>query len=64
MTPVTEVLNTSDDSIPGLFVCGNATGGLSYNNYPGNTGLVNAAVFGNIEGDPSTNISADRDSSL
>ncbi|MFB6303797.1 MAG: hypothetical protein ABEH47_01420 [Haloferacaceae archaeon] len=27
---------------------GNATGGLFYDNYPGGTGLTNAAVFGRV----------------
>jgi len=48
ITPDAEVLNTRDEPIPGLFAAGNATGGLFYNNYPGGTGLTNAAVFGKI----------------
>ncbi|MDR9429915.1 MAG: FAD-dependent tricarballylate dehydrogenase TcuA [Natronomonas sp.] len=43
-----EVLDTRDDPIPGLYGAGNATGGLFYGNYPGGTGLTNAAVFGKI----------------
>lgn len=50
-TPNAEVLDTSDDPIPGLFAAGNATGGLFYNNYPGGTGLTNALVFGKIAGE-------------
>lgn len=34
--------------IPGLYVAGNTVGGLFYDNYPGGTGLTNAAVFGKI----------------
>lgn len=43
-----EVLDTRDEPIPGLYGAGNATGGLFYENYPGGTGLTNAAVFGKI----------------
>ncbi len=48
ITPDAAVLDTQDDSIPGLYAAGNATGGLFYDNYPGGTGLTNAAVFGKI----------------
>ena len=48
ITPDAEVLDTRDEVIPGLFGAGNSTGGLFYNNYPGGTGLTNAAVFGKI----------------
>ncbi|WP_096391270.1 FAD-dependent tricarballylate dehydrogenase TcuA [Halopenitus persicus] len=48
VTPDAEVLDTRDDPIPGLYAAGNATGGLFYNNYPGGTGLTNAAVYGRI----------------
>lgn len=41
-------LDTIDRPIPGLFVAGNTTGGLFYDNYPGGTGLANGAVFGKI----------------
>lgn len=51
ITPKAEVLDTSDTKIPGLFAAGNSTGGLFYNNYPGGTGLTNAAVFGKIAGE-------------
>jgi len=43
-----EVLDTRDEPIPGLYGAGNATGGLFYDNYPGGTGLTNAAVFGKV----------------
>jgi tricarballylate dehydrogenase len=48
ITPEAEVLDTRDEIIPGLYGAGNSTGGLFYNNYPGGTGLTNAAVFGKI----------------
>ena len=51
ITPDAEVLDTTDTVIPGLYAAGNATGGLFYNNYPGGTGLTNAAVFGRIAGE-------------
>ncbi|SEH13473.1 tricarballylate dehydrogenase [Natronorubrum sediminis] len=48
ITPDAEVLDTTDTVIPGLYAAGNVTGGLFYNNYPGGTGLTNAAVFGKV----------------
>lgn len=51
ITPEAEVLDTTDTVIPGLYAAGNSTGGLFYNNYPGGTGLTNAAVFGRIAGE-------------
>lgn len=50
ITEEAEVLDTTDNPIPGLYGAGNSTGGLFYNNYPGGTGLTNAAVFGMIAG--------------
>lgn len=41
-------LDTIGRPIPGLYVAGNTTGGLFFNNYPGGTGLSNAAVYGKI----------------
>jgi len=49
-----EVLDTRDDPIPGLYGAGNSTGGLFYNNYPGGTGLTNAAVFGKVAAESAT----------
>ncbi|MFB6160554.1 MAG: FAD-dependent tricarballylate dehydrogenase TcuA [Haloferacaceae archaeon] len=46
-----EVLDTRDEPIEGLYAAGNATGGLFYNNYPGGSGLTNAAVYGRIAGE-------------
>ncbi len=48
ITPDAEVLDTTDSVIPGLFAAGNVTGGLFYGNYPGGTGLTNAAVYGRV----------------
>ncbi|MBS3760634.1 MAG: FAD-dependent tricarballylate dehydrogenase TcuA [Halodesulfurarchaeum sp.] len=48
ITSDAEVLDTRDEPIPRLYAAGNSTGGLFYNNYPGGTGLTNAAVFGKI----------------
>lgn len=47
-TTKAEVLDTSDNPVPGLYAAGNSTGGFFYNNYPGGTGLTNAAVYGKI----------------
>ena len=46
--PDARVLDTRDEPIPRLYAAGNSTGGLFYNNYPGGTGLTNAAVYGKI----------------
>ncbi|MFB6157109.1 MAG: FAD-dependent tricarballylate dehydrogenase TcuA [Haloferacaceae archaeon] len=42
------VLDTRERPIPGLYAAGNSVGGLFYDNYPGGTGLTNAAVYGRI----------------
>jgi len=42
------VLDTREEPIPGLYAAGNSVGGLFYDNYPGGTGLTNAAVYGRI----------------
>jgi tricarballylate dehydrogenase len=44
------VLSTEGEPIPGLFAAGEMVGGLFYFNYPGGTGLMNGAVFGQIAG--------------
>lgn len=41
-------IDTVGRPIPGLYVAGNTTGGLFFENYPGGTGLQNAAVYGKI----------------
>jgi tricarballylate dehydrogenase len=46
ITPDAEVVDGRGHVIPGFYAAGNATGGLFYDNYPGGTGLTNAAVFG------------------
>ena len=46
----TEVLDTEDRAIPGLYAAGELVGGLFYYNYPGGTGLMNGSVFGRIAG--------------
>lgn len=46
-------LDTIDRPIPGLYVAGNTTGGLFFDNYPGGTGLANGAVFGRIAAEES-----------
>jgi tricarballylate dehydrogenase len=44
------VLDESGDPIPGLFVCGEALGGLFSGNYPGGSGLAAGMVFGRRAG--------------
>lgn len=51
ITPDARVIDTCDRVIQGLYSAGNSTGGLFYRNYPGGTGLTNAAVFGKIAGE-------------
>ena len=43
-----EVLDDRGEVIPGFYAAGNATGDLFYDNYPGGTGLTNAATYGKI----------------
>ena len=44
------VLDTDAHVIPGLYAAGELVGGLFYFNYPGGTGLMAGAVFGNVAG--------------
>jgi len=44
------VLDVEDNSIPGLYACGELVGGLFYFNYPGGSGLTAGSVFGRIAG--------------
>ncbi|WP_331232387.1 FAD-dependent tricarballylate dehydrogenase TcuA [Natronorarus salvus] len=44
-------LDTIGRPIPGVYVAGNTTGGLFFDNYPGGTGLANGTVFGRIAGE-------------
>ena len=46
VTPSAEVVDDRGRVVPGFYAAGNCTGGLFYDNYPGGTGLTNAAVFG------------------
>lgn len=50
ITTQSQVLDTEDAPIPGLYATGELTGGLFYNNYPGGSGLMAGAVFGKIAG--------------
>jgi tricarballylate dehydrogenase len=45
-----QVLDTEDNTIPGLYAAGELVGGLFYHNYPGGSGLAAGAVFGRIAG--------------
>lgn len=45
-----EVLNENDETIPGLYVCGEMFGGLFSANYPGGSGLAAGVVFGRRAG--------------
>jgi succinate dehydrogenase/fumarate reductase flavoprotein subunit len=44
----TEVLDTRDIVIDGLYGIGEMTGGVFYHNYPSGTGLVKGAIAGRI----------------
>jgi len=45
-----EVQDITDRTIPGLYAAGELVGGLFYENYPGGTGLMSGAVFGQRAG--------------
>ena len=45
-----QVLDTSDNPIPGLYAAGEIVGGLFYHNYAGGAGLMQGSVFGKIAG--------------
>jgi tricarballylate dehydrogenase len=45
-----QVLDTEDNVIPGLYAVGEMQGGVFYYNYPGASGLMKGAVFGKIAG--------------
>jgi tricarballylate dehydrogenase len=55
ITPDARVLDTTDEPISSLYAAGNSTGGLFYSNYPGGTGLTNAAVFGKVAAETAVN---------
>lgn len=42
------MLDTRGRVVRGFYAAGDSTGGLFYDNYPGGTGLTNAAVYGKI----------------
>ena len=44
----TQVIDTSDRPIEGLYAVGEVTGGFFYHNYPSATGLTRGAVMGRI----------------
>jgi tricarballylate dehydrogenase len=44
------VLDDDGHPIPGLYACGEMTGGIFYFNYPGGSGLTNGSVFGRVAG--------------
>jgi tricarballylate dehydrogenase len=50
VTTEAQVVDTSHDTMTGLFAAGEMVGGLFYFNYPGSTGLTSGAVFGRIAG--------------
>jgi tricarballylate dehydrogenase len=45
-----EVQDTTENSIPGLYAAGEIIGGLYYHNYGSGSGLMSGAVFGRIAG--------------
>lgn len=46
----TEVQDIAENSISGLYACGEMVGGLFYHNYASGTGLMSGASFGRIAG--------------
>src|SRR5208337_3645782 len=50
VTRDTEVVDTAQNAIPGLFAAGEMIGGIFYFNYPGASGLTSGAVFGRRAG--------------
>ena len=48
---LSQVLDTEEEAIPGLYAAGELVGGLFYHNYPGGTGLTSGTVFGKIAGE-------------
>ena len=51
INPDSEVLDTAEKAIPGLYAAGELVGGIFYFNYPGGSGLSAGAVFGKIAGE-------------
>jgi tricarballylate dehydrogenase len=50
VTNDTQVVNTGQEPIAGLFAAGEMIGGIFYFNYPGASGLTSGAVFGRLAG--------------
>jgi tricarballylate dehydrogenase len=61
INPKTEVIDTSESTIPGLYAAGELVGGIFYHNYPGGTGLMNGSVFGKIAGEQAAIAAAKRE---
>ncbi|QIP11920.1 FAD-dependent oxidoreductase [Spirosoma aureum] len=59
-----EVLNATDEPIPGLFACGELVGGVFFHGYPGGSGLTSGAVFGRYAGKSAAQYSLQKPSSL
>ena len=51
ITTKTQVVDTEEKPIPGLYAAGELVGGIFYFNYPGGSGLVSGAVFGRAAGE-------------
>jgi len=45
-----EVLNASEQPVPGLFACGELVGNVFFEGYPGGSGLTSGGVFGRAAG--------------
>ena len=45
-----QVIDCDMNPIPGLYAAGELVGGIFYFNYPGGSGLMSGAVFGQIAG--------------
>lgn len=55
-----EVINTFEKPISGLYAAGELVGGLFYFNYPGGSGLIAGSVFGRIAGESAARFSIAR----
>lgn len=61
ITTEAEVVDDDENTIPGLYACGELVGGLFYFNYPGGSGLTNGSVFGRIAGQQAALTAAKRE---
>lgn len=50
ITTNAEVVDSEEETMAGLYACGELVGGIFYGNYPGGSGLTNGSVFGRIAG--------------